>query len=118
MTDNLNPNPNPDPAARPGRDDPSRGADRAHHADNGRHPGHDPGASSPREPTEDIRRLTAAEERVLHFSGFPRYGMRPLHELCPVGGCQFKTLKENLADLDWLISHDREPDRDDPEAGL
>ena len=44
--------------------------------------------------------------------------MRPLHELCPPGGCQYKTLAENFADLDWHIREDREPGHDDPEAGL
>ena len=70
------------------------------------------------EPTEDIRRLSAAEERDLHFNGYPRHGMRPLHELCPPGGCQYKTLAENFADLDRHIRQDREPGHDDPEAGL
>jgi hypothetical protein len=109
MNDNLNPD---------ARHDPNQGAERDHPADDGRHLGHDSDASSPRDPTEDIHQLTAAEERDLHFNGFPRYGMRPLHELCPVGGCPCKTLDENLADFDWAISQDREPDRDDPEAGL
>jgi hypothetical protein len=100
------------------RDDRDRGAERGHPADDGRHPGHDPDASSPRYPTEDIRRLSPGEERDLHFNGFPPYDLRPLHGFCPVGGCRYKTLEENIADLDWLIAHDREPGRDDPEAGL
>jgi hypothetical protein len=116
MTDN--PNPNPDPGARPGRDDHNRGDERGHAADDGRHLDHDRDASSPRDPTEDIRQLSPAEERDLHFNGFPPYDLRPLHELCPVGGCQYKTLEENIADLDWLISQDLQPDQDDPEAGL
>ena len=45
--------------------------------------------------------------------------MRPLHELCPPGGCRYKTLAENCADLDaWYRAQDREPDHDDPEAEL
>jgi hypothetical protein len=113
----MNDNPNPDPDA-PGRDDPNQGAERGRPADGGRHPGHDPDTSWPRDPTEDIRQLSPGEERDLHFNGFPPYDLRPLHELCPVGGCPCKTLKENVADLDWLVSQDREPDQDDPEAGL
>jgi hypothetical protein len=81
-------------------------------------PDPDPGAPPPCDPTEDIRQLSPGEERDLHFSGFPPYDLRPLHELCPTGGCPHKTLKENLADLDMLIAADRQPGRDDPEAGL
>jgi hypothetical protein len=111
----MNDNPNPDPDARPGPDDLSQGAERDIPADDGPDYDHDP---SLRDPTEDIHQLSPGEERDLHFNGFPPYDLRPLHELCPVGGCQYKTLKENIADLDWYISNDREPDQDDPEAGL
>jgi hypothetical protein len=111
---NDNPNPVPDPDARPGHDDRDKGQYRGHRADGGR----DPAGSQPGYPTEDIRQLSPGEERDLHLNGFSRYGLLPLHELCPVGGCQFKTLKENIADLDWLIGQDRQPGRDDPEAGL
>jgi hypothetical protein len=95
-----------------------RGADRDRPVGRALHAVYGPDASSPREPTEDIRRLSAAEERDLHFNGYPRHGMRPLHELCPPGGCQYKTLAENFADLDWHISQDRDPDHGGPEAGL
>jgi hypothetical protein len=108
----------PDRWARPGRDDRDPDVGRGHPADNGRHPGLNPGASSPRDPTEDLRQLSPGEECALHFNGFPPYGLRPLHQLCLIGGCQYKTLQENIADLDWLIAQDREADRGDPEAGL
>jgi hypothetical protein len=114
----MNDNPSPDPDARHDRDDPNQGAERGHPAEDGRYLDHDSDTSSPRDPTEDIRRLSVDEERELHFNGFPPYDMRPLHELCPAGGCQYKTLKENLADLDSYLRQDREPDQDDPEAGL
>ena len=109
--------PNLDPRHRWGNGR-KRAADRDQAASQARSLGHDSGASSPSEPTEDIRRLSVAEERDLHFNGYPRHGMRPLHELCPPGGCQYKTLAENFADLDWHIRQDREPDRGGPEAGL
>jgi hypothetical protein len=115
MTDS----PNPDPRHPFGRD---RGRNwRIQHtrpAAGGRHPGRNPDSPSPRDPTEDLRQLSLAEERDLHFSGFPPYDLQPLHELCPPGGCQYKTLAENIADLDWLIAQDRAPGHDDPEAGL
>jgi len=111
---NDNPNPVPDPDARPGHDDRNQGHHHGPRAGSGR----DPGGPPPRDPTEDIRQLSPGEERDLHFNGFPPYDLRPLHELCPVGGCQYKSLEENIADLDWLIAQDRQPGRDDPEAGL
>jgi hypothetical protein len=110
---NDNPNPAPDPGARPGDDGRSQGQHRAR-ADGGR----DPGGSPPRDLTEDIRQLSPGEERDLHFNGFPPYELRPLHELCPLGGCQYESLEENIADLDWFIGQDRQPGRDDREAGL
>jgi hypothetical protein len=70
------------------------------------------------DPTEDIRRLSSAEERDLHLNGFPPYDLRPLHELCPTGGCPYKTPAENLADFDHLVAQYRQLVRDDPEAGL
>ena len=111
---NGNPSPVPDPDARPGHDDPPQGQHRGHRAGGGR----DPAGSPPRYPTEDIRQLSPGEERDLHVNGFPPYDLRPLHELCPVGGCPHKSLEENIADLGWLIAQDRQPGRDDPEAGL
>jgi hypothetical protein len=107
---NDNPNPVPDP----GHDERNQGQHRGHRDGGGR----DPGDSPPRDPTEDIRQLSPGEERDLHFNGFPPYDLQPLHELCPVGGCQYKSIEENIADLDWLIAQDRHPGRDDPEAGL
>jgi hypothetical protein len=95
-----------------------RGADRDQSPGHARHLGLVPDAASPREPTEDLRRLSQAEERDLHFNGYPRHGMRPLHELCPPGGCQYKTLAENFADLDQHIREDPGLGHDDPEAGL
>jgi hypothetical protein len=108
--------PNLDPRYR-GDSDRKRIVGRDQPAGQPRYPGRDPNASSSGEPTEDIRRLSAAEELDLHFNGYPRHGMRPLHELCPPGGCQYKTLAENFADLDWHILQDRGHGHDDPEAG-
>ena len=44
--------------------------------------------------------------------------MWPLHELCSPGGCRYRTEAENGADLDAWYRQDREPDQDEPEAGL
>jgi hypothetical protein len=112
----------PNPDARPHPDnDHNRGAERDQPAGRARHLGRDPDASPAFSsgPDDDLRRLTPGEERDLHFNGFPRYDMRPLHDLCSPGGCQYKTRAENLADLDaWYLGQDREPDQDDPEVGL
>jgi hypothetical protein len=109
---------NPDPDPRHDHD-PVQSTERDRSTDDARHPVHEPDASTTRShPSKDVRQLSDAEERDLHFNGYPAHGMRPLHELCPVGGCQYKTLDQNLADLDEALRQDREPDQADPEAEL
>ena len=111
MTGNLPPN------AREWGTRPARGTGRGWYAGS---PGRDPGASLPAGtgPSEDVFQLSEREERDLHFNGYPPYNMGPLHELCSPGHCRYGTEAENGADLDAWYRQDREPDQDEPEAGL
>jgi hypothetical protein len=115
MTGSLPPN------AREWGNGPARGTGRDRAAGGAWYPGRDPGAPPPAGagPSEDLRQLSEREERDLHFNGYPQYNMWPLHELCSPGGCRYRTEAENSADLDaWYRAQDREPDPDEPEAGL
>jgi hypothetical protein len=109
-------NPNPDASNR-------RGNDHDQENSHDRDPNHDSGAASPtlRDAFAGRYRLTQAGERYLHFNGAYYDGPYLVidHDRCLTGGCRYQTEAENLADLDaWYLSQDREPDQDDPEAGL
>jgi hypothetical protein len=60
-------------------------------------------------------------ERYLHFNGASYDGPYPVrdHDRCLIGECLYKSEAENRADLGALYRvQNREPDQDDPEAGL
>jgi len=112
MTNNPDPDPRPDPDNDHGR--------RARSAP---YPYRDPGAAFPawKDAFASRYQLTRAGERYLHFNGASYDGPRLArdHDRCHIGQCPYKTEAENLADLDGPNrALNREPDHDDPEAGL
>jgi hypothetical protein len=111
----MNNNPNPDASNQ-------RGNDHDQGTVHDRYPNRDSGAASPawRDAFARRYRLTQAGERYLHFNG--AYYDGPFlvidHDLCLSGACRYQTEAENRDQLEAWNAQDREPDRDDREAGL